>query len=57
MKKGELLYMVSSKPWETRMEKLDKSEREVNDKKYPPHEDLYETNVGMKIFSDASVMN
>lgn len=50
--------MVSCEPWGTWTEKLDKSEREVNDKKNdPPHEDLYETNAGMKSFSDANVMN
>lgn len=49
--------MMSNEPLWTWTEKLDKSEREVNDRKFPPHEDLYETNVGMKFFSDASVMN
>lgn len=42
--------MVLSEPWGTWTEKLDESEREVNEKIEPPHEDLYETNVGMKIF-------
>lgn len=49
--------MMSNEPLEKWTEKIDKSEREVNDKKFPPHEDLYKNNVGVKLFSDASVMN
>lgn len=49
--------MVSNEPLEKWTEKIDKSEREVNDKKFPPHEDLYKNNVSVKFFSDASVMN